>query len=388
MLRLYKIFFMNLVIVTSFPENPQAPVGGVEAVSVNLIQALSKFDDLDIDVITTRQDCDSTEEKDWGKVKIHRLPWAGGRMLRNAVGPGRKQIQKYLEKLKPDIIHAHDTYGLMIIGMNVPRVFTIHGFIYGDVKVSGRRFASLHSRIWQYFETSGWADQPHIISINPYVRERLKGIATGVIHDIDNPVAKSFFDIKRKEHKGIILCAAALIPRKNMLALIDSVARLAANDLNIELRLAGSLENRAYVSKVRNRIKRYSLENKVLLLGKLNTEQIQDELSRACIFALVSLEENSPMGIEEAMTAGVPVITSNRCGMPYMVRDGESGFLVDPDNPVDIAMRLRQLLENDKLRNSFGAKGKEIALDRFHPDKVAKRTREVYLRSIEDFKRR
>ena len=41
---------------------------------------------------------------------------------------------------------------------------------------------------------------------------------------------------------------------------------------------------------------------------------------------LTSLEENSPMGIEEAMAARVPVVASNRCRIPYMVCDEESGF--------------------------------------------------------------
>jgi glycosyltransferase involved in cell wall biosynthesis len=111
-------------------------------------------------------------------------------------------------------------------------------------------------------------------------------------------------------------------------------------------------------------------------------------MSRAAVFTLVSLEENSPMAIEEAMAAGVPVVTSNRCGMPYMVRNGESGFLVDPNNPDDIARRLGKLLKDDELRRSMGAKGREIALDRFHPSKVAARTREVYLRAINDFQQK
>jgi glycosyltransferase involved in cell wall biosynthesis len=87
------------------------------------------------------------------------------------------------------------------------------------------------------------------------------------------------------------------------------------------------------------------------------------------------------------MAAGVPVVTSNRCGMPYMVRDGESGLLVDPNDPDDIARRLRQLLNDDELRKSMGAKGREIALDRFAPAKVAKRTYDVYLRAISEAKR-
>jgi glycosyltransferase involved in cell wall biosynthesis len=377
---------MKVAVVTSFPANPEAPHGGVEAVSVNLVEALAEFDDLDIDVVTTRQNSDSQGIQNYGKVRVHRLAWAGGSMLRNATGPGRRQMQEYLRKLNPDVIHAHDTYGLMVKGTALPRVFTIHGFIYGDVMVSGTRFASLRSKLWRHVETSGWADQSHIISISPYVRERLDGISKGEIYDIDNPVGRTFFTINRNEREGTIFCAAALIPRKNTLALVDAIAELVAGGLNVELRLAGSLENKNHVAKMQERVKENGLEKNVLLLGSLSSEQIREELSSASVFGLVSLEENSPMGIEEAMAAGVPVVTSNRCGMPYMVQDCESGFLVDPLNPSDIATRLKRLLENNDLRKAFGAKGKEIALARFHPEKVAKRTREVYLRAIEDFK--
>lgn len=373
---------MKIVIVTSFPDDPGAPVGGVESVSVNLVKALAEFGDLEIDVITTRQNCYLEKKGDWGGVRIHRLSWAGGSMLGNAIGPGRRQMQEYLSKIKPDVIHSHDTYGLMVKGMCIPRVFTIHGFIYGDVLVSNKRFASFRSRIWRWFETSGWADQPNIISISPYVRERLRGIATGAIYDIDNPISEDFFNIERKEQKGIIFCAAMISPRKNTLALVEAVAKLVDSGLDVTLRLAGSTSDRDYVRHVRNRIKQKGLEKRVFILGRLETIQIREELSGAGIFALTSLEENSPMGIEEAMAAGVPVVTSNRCGMPYMVRDGESGFLVDPKNPEEIAQRLKQIFHDDKLRCSMGVKGREIAMDRFHPAKVAARTRDVYIRAL------
>jgi glycosyltransferase involved in cell wall biosynthesis len=375
--------------VTSFPDDPGAPVGGVEAVSVNLVQALVEFDDLDIHVITTGKNYSTSRKDRWGKVDVHRLRWAGGSTLRHAIGPGRRQVQEFLEhEVKPDIIHAHDTYGLMVKGMAAPRVFTIHGFIHGDILVSGSRFAALRSWIWRRVETSGWADQPHIISISPYVRERLRGIATGVIHDIDNCISEIFFDIARKEHKGSIFSEALVSPRKNTLALVDAVAELAANGLEVQLRLAGSLHDENYVQQVRNRIQQKGLEKQVVLLGRLDTEEVRKELSAASVFALTSLEENSPMGIEEAMAAGVPVVTSNRCGMPYMVRDGESGFLVDPNNPYDIARRIGQLLKDNELRRTMGAKGREIALDRFHPTKVAARTLEVYMRSVRDFEQK
>ncbi|MDI6447846.1 glycosyltransferase family 4 protein [Anaerobaca lacustris] len=373
---------MRLAFVTSFPDDPAAPAGGVEAVSVNLVEALAGAGDLDIDVVTTHRRHRCARVEQWNGVRVHRLPWAGGSMLRNAVGPGRRQMQSYLRDLKPDVIHAHDTYGLMVQGMSIPRVFTIHGFIHGDTLVSGERLTRLRSWIWQRVETAGWADQPHIISISPYVRERLRGIATGVIHDVDNPIAERFFNVCRAERQLTIFSAALVAPRKNTLALVDAVAKLTAGGIDCELRLAGSLGDETYVRQVRQRIQQGGLEPRVSLLGKIGTEQVLRELATASVFALVSLEENSPMGIEEAMAAGVPVVTSNRCGMPYMVRDGESGFLVDPHDPHDIARRLRQLLGDDALRHAMGAKGREIALDRFHPARVAARTRHVYEQAL------
>lgn len=373
---------MKVAIVTSFPDDPGAPVGGVQAVSVNLVRALSRLEDLEVCVLTTSRTYSSDTTDRWEDVEIRRLAWAGGRMLGNAIGPGRRQMRQAIEEIAPDVIHAHDTYGLMVKGMSLPRVFTIHGFIYGDVLVSGERFARTRSRIWRWIETSGWVDQPHIISISPYVRERLSGIAKGVIHDIDNPISEPFFEITRKERKGTLFCAASITPRKNILALVDATAELLKDGLDVELRLAGSLSDESYVRQVRQRIDRKGVAKAVVLLGTLGTQQVRDELSTASVFVLTSLEENSPMGIEEAMAARVPVVTSNRCGMPYMVRDGESGFLVDPHDTADIVGRLRRLLEDDQRRRSMGAIGREIALDRFHPSKVAARTYAVYRRAV------
>jgi glycosyltransferase involved in cell wall biosynthesis len=220
--------------------------------------------------------------------------------------------------------------------------------------------------------------QPHIISISPYVRERLSGIARGVIHDIDNPISEECFRVVRCEKKGVIFSAAVISPRKNTLNLVEAFARMLDRGVDGELRLAGSVWEQRYGERLRERIGALGLEKKVVLLGRITMERVREELAQASVFALVSLEENSPMGIEEAMAAGVPVLTSNRCGMPYMVRHGDSGYLVDPNDPEDIAYRLERILRDDALRESMGKRSMEIALDRFHPQVVARRTREVY----------
>ena len=375
---------MKVAIITSFPSDPNGPRGGVEAVCVNLVHWLGTFDDLDIHVVTMDRSAEAPSISCKGRVAIHRLPGIKGHVLTTAIGKGRQKISQYLITLAPDVVHAHDTYGLMVKGLPIPRVFTVHGFIYGDTLVSGGRMAWLRSKIWHWVETSGWADQPHIISISPYVRERLSGMATGVIHDIDNPVSEKFFEISRKERKGVIFSAAVISPRKNTLTLIDAFAKLISQGIDAELRLAGSVVEPRYGKLVEERICAHQLQNRVIILGRISTDQVMKELSAASIFALVSLEENSPMGIEEAMAARVPVVTSNRCGMPYMVRHGLTGFLVDPEDPEDIARRMKQLLKDDALRSRMGETSRLIAQDRFHPEVVASRTREVYYEAVRD----
>ncbi len=379
----------KLAIVTWFPDDPCAPRGGVEAVSVSLVEALAASSDLEIHVVTLTRGVSAPTTKAWGRTTVHRLPWSGRFMLTGAMGGGRRQVLARLRELQPDIVHAHDTYGVMVRGLNIPRVLTIHGFIHADTLVSARRIPKLRSRIWRTIEVAAWADQPHVIAISPYVRERLTGLTRAVVHDIDNPISPMFFDVTPATDPHTIFSGAVITPRKNTLGLVEALALVRRAGIPARLRLGGGAPDDAYLRKVQDRVRDLALDGAVAFLGRISTDHVKQELARAAVFALVSLEENSPLGIEEAMAAGVPVVTSNRCGMPYMVRHGEAGFLVEPDDPRQIASRLGELLSNPPLRLRFGAAARTVALDRFHPGVVARRTLDVYgevVRSADKFR--
>lgn len=369
---------MNLVLVTQFPIDPDRPHGGVEAVSVNLIRALSGYDDLDLHVVTLNSEIKEITITNWEGVTLHRLPRPDGSTLRVVTGAGKQVVSQYIRALQPDLIHAHDNYGIMVKDVGIPKIFTVHGFIYGDTLISGGRFPGARSRLWKYAETGAWADMDHIISISPYVRERVGQFSSARIHDIDNPISEKFFNIERIEVAGTIFSAAVINKRKNTLCLIEACKHLRDRGLDFELRLAGPVVDKDYGASISRYIDEHQLGDRVTMLGRLSTDQIQQELARASIFALVSLEENSPMGIEEAMAVGVPVVTSNRCGMPYMVRDGVSGYLVDPLDPEDIGYYLMKVLNDDALRGRMGECARRIAEERFHPRVVAQRTHDVY----------
>lgn len=373
---------MKIALATWFPRDPAAPHGGVEAVSVNLTRALAQVPGTEIHVITFDEGLAAPELRKWEGAALHRLPRTGGSLLGFARGEGRRRLGEFLHQLGPDLVHAHDTYGIMTRGLALPRVFTIHGFIHEDTRLKGGWRNRLRAALWKREELATWAEQPYIIAISPYVRERLRGIASGVIHDIENPLDPACFEIQRREEPGRVFSAAVICRRKNPMALVEAVARLGPESA-ARLRLAGPIGEADYGRTLTALIQSRGLADRIEVLGSLSGPAVREELAKAAVFALCSFEEGAPMGVAEAMAAGIPILTSNRCGMPYMVRDGETGFLVDPHRPDEIAARLGELLENRGLRQQMAKRARHFAEERFHPDRVAERTMRVYRRALD-----
>ena len=373
---------VKVVLATAYPADPRQPRGGVEAVSVALAAALAREAGLEVHVVTADASCTSARDSTNDGVHVHRLPWRARRMLAGATGAEGRAVRAAVDALAPDVVHAHDTYGIMVADLPRPRVLTIHGFIHADTAVSGERFARLRALAWRRVETAAWAKFPRIISISPYVRERLTGFATGVIHDIDNPIDDRFFAVERRPQGRRVFTPASISPRKHTLGLLEAFAVLVARGVDATLRLAGPEPLPDYAAAARRRAAAPDLAGRVTFLPPLPTEGVAEELAAARVMALVSLEENAPMAVEEAMAAGVPVVTSNRCGMPYQVSDGESGCLVDPCDPDEVAGRLAEVLEDEGLAARLAGRARMVAEDRFRAATVARRTREVYARAV------
>ena len=369
---------IKLAFVTQFPLDVNCPLGGVEAVSVNLVRSLSAYADLDIHVVTLCSGLSQITQENWECVTVHRLPKPSGSELVNAITKSKKLISNYVNKLHPDLIHAHDTYGIMVQDLDIAKVFTVHGFIYGDTLLGNGRFKWIRSKLWEYIEKKSWSKQPNIISISPYVRERVSPVSSAIIYDIDNPISAQFFSVDRNEIPYTIFTSAVICSRKNSLRLIKAVGLLIADGYDVQLRIAGSVSDEQYAQAQQSWINNHNLENHIQFLGRISTQEVLQELSTASIYALTSLEENSPMGIEEAMAVGVPVVTSNRCGMPYMVKNGETGYLINPFDEKDIAEKLKKILDSSDLKLAMERKSKLLAADLYLSDNVARRTYAVY----------
>jgi len=123
-------------------------------------------------------------------------------------------------------------------------------------------------------------------------------------------------------------------------------------------------------------IKRKGISNRVLLTGFF--PDLDYLLSNIEILVLPSLKEGVPAIILEAMGAKKPVISTNVGGIPEVIIDGETGFLIPPQNPQILAEKILYLLENPHRGKEMGEKGYQRIKFYFTLEKMAREHEKLY----------
>ncbi|HET9170136.1 MAG TPA: glycosyltransferase family 4 protein [Actinospica sp.] len=148
------------------------------------------------------------------------------------------------------------------------------------------------------------------------------------------------------EEESLLLTVGRLAPQKALPVLLDAAAGLA--DLPVRLAIAGEGPERAALTA---RIESGNLP--VTLLG--HRADVADLLLAADVFVLCSHWEARALVVQEALRAGVPVVTTAVGGLPDLV--GDAAILVPPDDPGALARELRRVLTNPALRDELRAAG-------------------------------
>ncbi|PTQ82031.1 glycosyl transferase family 1 [Nitrosospira multiformis] len=107
------------------------------------------------------------------------------------------------------------------------------------------------------------------------------------------------------------------------------------------------------------------VSDKILFAGWLGKAEKDHLLARAAIFVLPSYHEGVPMAILEAMSWGIPIVTTPVGGMPEVVTEGQEGLLVNSGDIVGLAHALARLLAAPSLRRAFGERGRHKIESRF-----------------------
>lgn len=172
----------------------------------------------------------------------------------------------------------------------------------------------------------------------------------------------------RGSETPLLLAAGRLVEKKGFDTLIDACAGLRQRDVRFRCRIcgAGPLER-----PLRARIAAAGLQEVVELPGWIPSSEIATQLRQAAVFAMPSRvgdrgdRDGIPNVVLEAMAAGVPVVATRVSGIPEAVIDGETGLLVAPDAPADLANALHRLLADAQLRARFGAAARARAAEEF-----------------------
>lgn len=120
-----------------------------------------------------------------------------------------------------------------------------------------------------------------------------------------------------------------------------------------------------------NYINLNGLQENVLLLGNLSQMEISEEYKKSHLFVLPSYSDPSPLAIVEAISAGLPVLISERCGNHFeTVFNGENGYTFDPFNQKDIREKFETILLEREKWNRFSKRSIEISKANFNSDVV------------------
>lgn len=375
---------LKIAMVTVYPETPDVIRGGVEGVAYNLCRELVAMGNVELHVIApcSQEKVDKVEIRNG--ITIH---WLAASRLPGFISfwtSYRRAIQQQLAEVNPDITHFQGVAG-WALGYKKPYVLTIHGINERDVLFSKGKGRYLRHKIVAWVERAARKQCRNIILISPYVMDELAGQIKGSYWSIENPVSQDFFEVKHQQKGKIILYVGRINERKNVTGLIRAFAKVHQVIPDAILRIGGPLDEGSYGSECIALAAQLQLTGAVQFLGPLNRVALLDELSQASCLALVSHQETAPMVVEEAMAAGVPVVASRICGLPFMIKEGKTGFLVDQNNEAEISSRLQDVLmsyENSSLNMS--EESRCIAIDRFHSKSVASHTMEVYRKAIQE----
>jgi len=370
---------MKIAMFSRWPADPDQPRGGVESATIGLVRGLSARDDIELHVITLEKDRGDDVVEETPLATIHRLAAGKMPMMFDIFGgPGRKKIDQRVREIGPDVVHFQETYGFGGPYPDIPTVFTVHGFDSLNLVTEKNWAWRLRSPLWKMAEKKGIGSHRHLVSIAPYVTEELETVCDAEITSIPNAINPQFFEIESRPAEGRVLFAGWINRRKNIGAAIRAVARLADEGRKVSLHAAGEFSDDEYLQEVKGLIDELGAHSSVSLLGRVSQSVLRDELSQARVLILPSLQENAPMVIAEAMAAGVPVVASDVCGMPTMIDDGQTGYLIKPDGIEGIADRLSKLLGDDRLHRTMSDAAREKARNTYHPDAVVSATLALY----------
>lgn len=168
-----------------------------------------------------------------------------------------------------------------------------------------------------------------------------------------------------------VLVVARLDPTKGQDRAIRAIARVAKEIPEVKLILVGNgsfsssreglglSKASRWLSQLQKLTRDLKIEDRVIFTGHVNHNELEAAYARSDLTVLPSVREGFGLVVLESWLYKKPVIVSSNAGISELVVDGKNGMVFNPDNPVELADKIVELLKNSELAAKLGANGLE-----------------------------
>jgi glycosyltransferase involved in cell wall biosynthesis len=290
-----------------------------------------------------------------------------------------------------DIIHDNQCLGRGILNLHRagwPVLETLHHPITVD-----RSIALDHAEtVWNSFTTRRWfgflrmqvrivKQLPAVLTVSHNSKtdinvqmkvplDRLTVVPVGVDHTVFRPYA----DVAKKKGR-LMVTSSSDVPMKGLVPLLEAIAKL-RTEREIDLIVIGQPKENG---RVANALARLGLNDIVTTISGVSDEELARLYGEAEVAIVPSLYEGFSLPAIEAMSCGVAVVATTGGALPEVVGiSGETGLLVQPNNPEALVEAIGRLLDDEPLRARLGANGRQRVISRFTWEVTARGTAACY----------
>ncbi len=180
----------------------------------------------------------------------------------------------------------------------------------------------------------------------------------------------------------LILFLSNIEKTKGVLVLLKAVELLIKKNIKFKLKLVGGIVPSISKKKLNNKIE--PLGDFVEYLGPKYGEEKVKIMASADIFAFPTYKEAFPLVLLEAMQNGLPIVSTFEGAIPEIIDNGQNGFLVNPENPEELAEKIEILLKDRNLRIKMGGNGKKKFLKKYTAGIFEKNLEQIFDKALMD----
>lgn len=366
-------------------------IGGIASHVYELSKELVKQGN-DVHVISFKKTKESLDYEEIDGIKIHRVFYSGGLFFGRIkyLFLAYRKIKKLIKEKKIEIIHTHDLYpdGLLYLFLpkKFPKILTEHSSNY----LNWYEYKFLRPFLYWVMNKADFVFGP---SKELVYKFRNTGIPKNKSKFISNAVDDKKFrpDIKIskrfKEKYGIetgekiILIPRRLEPKNGVIYGVKAMPEIIKEFPNCKcIVVGGGWEEER--EKMMKEIKREKMMKNIIFTGNVPNTQMPFFYSISDVVLLPSLQEATSISGLEAMSCGKPLVGTNIGGIPYIIEDKKTGFLVEPKNPKEISKIIIKLFKDPLNSKKVGQNAREIIEKRFSWEIITKEFYKIYVKIL------